>query len=94
MKPIESHIDRKIRELLCEDQWDGAKKYLLDKSNIFTNQLQKPTGLNRKNNLIQYINHSNKRIRDLDKIKFEWGVFGYDPIKTFDLLLLKEKLGG
>jgi hypothetical protein len=93
MNPIDNHIDRKIIEFLDSQGWEIARGYLIDNVKNFSNQLLKnPRGNSRRQKLTQYIEHAKRRVIDLYYIQNEWSKFNYGPRKTFELLLLKEKL--
>lgn len=90
---ISKHIDRKIVEFLDSQGWEVTKKYLEDRCLNFSKQLDRnPNSEFRKRKLEEYVSHAKKRIGDLGVIQTKWSGFKYSPKKTFELLLLKEKL--
>lgn len=94
VNPISSHIDRKIIEFLDSQGWEVTRLYLSDNIKNFVTQLDKnPRGNSRREKLCQYITHAKKRVNDLYFIQNDWCKFKYPPRKTFELLLLREKLG-
>ena len=94
---VTNHIDRKIIEFLesnSPDPFGSARLHLMDNMKNYINQLEKdPKGNSRRKMLSHYISHARRRINSLYFIQNDWSKFTYPPRKTFELLLLREKLG-
>lgn len=94
---VTNHIDRKIIEFLesnSPDPFGSARLHLMDNINKFISQLEKnPKGNSRVMMLRRYISHAKRRVNSLYFIENDWSKFKYPPRKTFELLLLREKLG-
>ncbi len=94
---VTNHIDRKIIEFLesnSSDPFGNARSYLVGNMKNYINQLEKnPKGNSRRMMLSHYISHARRRVNSLYFIQNDWSRFKYSPRKTFELLLLREKLG-
>ncbi len=105
MSFIGPHIDGKISDLLGGVGYDETRQFLFDNAMRFSKMLKSDIDFNSDINLddikihrdkrvIEYVIHARKRVYDLYRIEREFSRFGFDPKKTFKLLLLIDKIKG